>query len=81
MKRETLTPETQKDLSNRKPNRELSNLVEHVFPAEISRRDAVTFFSGFDKNASRKFWGHLYMFLRGKNLRAFFDNSYSKDAF
>ena len=65
MKRETLTPETQKDLPKRKPNRELSNLVEHVFPPEISRRDALTFFSGFDKNASRKVLGALIHVFKG----------------
>ena len=54
-----MTPETQKDSFKRKPNKELSNLVEHVFPPEISRRDALTFFSGFDKNASRKVLGAL----------------------
>ena len=62
-----MTPETQKDLPKRKRNRELSNLVEHVFPPKISRRDALTFFSGFDKNASRKVFGALvHVFKRHK---------------
>ena len=64
---ETLTPETQKDLFKRKPNQELSDLVEDAFPLEISRRDALTFFSGFDRNASRKVFGALvHVFKRHK---------------
>ena len=65
MKRETLTQKSQKDLLKRKPNQELSNLVEHVFPPEISRRDALTFFSGFDKNASRKVLGAIVHVFKG----------------
>ena len=37
--------------------RELSLLAEHMFPPKISRRDALTLFSGFDKNANRKIIG------------------------
>ena len=38
---------------------ELSLLVEHMFPPKITRRDALTLFSGFDKNANRKILGAL----------------------
>ena len=36
---------------------ELSLLMEHIFPPKITRRDALTLFSGFDKNANRKIIG------------------------
>ena len=61
-----MTSEKRKDLFKRKRNQEVSNLVEHVFPAEISRRDALTFFSGFDKNASRKVLGALIHVFKGR---------------
>ena len=62
----TVSQEDQKILIKRKPQQELSLLVEHMFPPKITRRDALTLFSGFDKNANRKvlgalahaFWGH-----------------------
>ena len=38
---------------------ELSLLMEHMFPPKITRRDALTLFSGFDKNANRKIIGAL----------------------
>ena len=38
---------------------DLSVLVEHMFPPKITRRDALTLFSGFDKNANRKILGAL----------------------
>ena len=38
---------------------ELSLLVEQMFPPKITRRDALTLFSGFDKNANRKILGAL----------------------
>ena len=46
---------------------ELSLLVEHMFPPKITRRDALTLFSGFDKNANRKILGaFLHLFKRHK---------------
>ena len=44
---------------------ELSELVEHMFPPKITRRDALTLFSGFDKNANRKILGALIHVFRG----------------
>ena len=43
----------------RKPKQDLSHIVEHMFPPKITRRDALTLFSGFDKNANRKILGAL----------------------
>ena len=54
-----MTQEDQKALIKRKPQQELSHLVEHMFPPKITRREALTLFSGFDKNANRKILGAL----------------------
>ena len=69
------SPNPQKDLFEGEPNQELPYLVEHGFPTEISRRNALNIFPGFDKDASRKFLGTLAHFLRDTKLIAFFDNS------
>ena len=53
----TVSQEDQKILIKRKPQQELSHLVEHMFPPKITRRDALALFSGFDKNANRKILG------------------------
>ena len=37
----------------------MQDLFEHMFPPKITRRDALTLFSGFDKNANRKILGAL----------------------
>ena len=47
---------------------ELSLLVEHMFPPKITRRDALTLFSGFDKNANRKILGALVHAFRGHKI-------------
>ena len=47
---------------------ELSVLVEHIFPPKITRRDALTLFSGFDKNANRKILGALVHVFRGHKI-------------
>ena len=54
-----MTQEDQNALIKRKPKKEISLLVEHMFPPKITRRDALTLFSGFDKNANRKILGAL----------------------
>ena len=35
----------------------MADLFEYMFPPQITRRDALTLFSGFDKNANRKILG------------------------
>ena len=60
--------EQQKSLIKRKPKKELSLLVEHMFPPKITRRDALTLFSGFDKNANRKILGALVHIFRGHKI-------------
>ena len=60
-----MTQEDQKVLIKRKPKKEISLLVEHMFPPKITRRDALTLFSGFDKNANRKILGALVHVFRG----------------
>ena len=47
---------------------DLSLLVEHMFPPKITRRDALTLFSGFDKNANRKILGALVHVFRGHKI-------------
>ena len=47
---------------------ELSLLVQHMFPPKITRRDALTLFSGFDKNANRKILGALVHAFRGHKI-------------
>ena len=47
---------------------ELSLLVEHMFPPKITRRDALTLFSGFDKNANCKILGALVHAFRGHKI-------------
>ena len=47
---------------------ELSLLMEHMFPPKITRRDALTLFSGFDKNANRKILGALVHVFRGRKI-------------
>ena len=63
-----MTQEDQKILIKRKPQQELSHLVEHMFPPKITRRDALTLFSGFDKNANRKILGALVHVFRGHKI-------------
>ena len=63
-----MTQEDQKILIKRKPQQELSHLVEHMFPPKITRRDALTLFSGFDKNANRKILGALVHVFRGYKI-------------
>ena len=60
--------EQQKSLIKRKPKKEISLLVEHMFPPKITRRDALTLFSGFDKNANRKILGALVHAFRGHKI-------------
>ena len=64
----TVSQEDQKILIKRKPQQELSLLVEHMFPPKITRRDALTLFSGFDKNANRKVLGALVHAFRGHKI-------------
>ena len=47
---------------------EFSLFVEHMFPPKITRRDALTLFSGFDKNANRKILGALIHIFRGHKI-------------
>jgi len=63
-----VTQEDQKALIKRKPQQELSHLVEHMFPPKITRRDALTLFSGFDKNANRKIVGALVHVFKGHKI-------------
>ena len=63
-----MTQEKQKILAKREPKKELSLLVEHMFPPQITRRDALTLFSGFDKNANRKILGALVHAFRGHKV-------------
>ena len=60
--------EDKKALVKRKPQQELSYLVEHIFPAKITRRDALTLFSGFDKNANHKILGALIHVFKGHKI-------------
>ena len=60
--------EKHKALIKRKPKKEISLLVEHMFPPKITRRDALTLFSGFDKNANRKILGALVHAFRGHKI-------------
>ena len=64
----TVTQEKQKTLIKRKPKQELSVFVEHMFPPKITRRDALTLFSGFDKNANCKILGALVHAFRGHKI-------------
>ena len=63
-----MTQEDQKALIKRKPKKEISQLVEHMFPPKITRRDALTLFSGFDKNANRKILGVFVHVFRGHKI-------------
>ena len=48
---------------------EMPDLLEHMFPPKITRRDALALFSGFDKNANRKIIGAaIQTFKRNKNV-------------
>ena len=60
--------EQQKSLIKRKTKKEISQLVEHMFPPKITRRDALTLFSGFDKNANRKILGALVHAFTGHKI-------------
>ena len=64
----TVSQEDQKLLIKRKPQQEISLLVEHMFPPKITRRDALALFSGFDKNANRKILGALVHAFRGHKI-------------
>ena len=64
----TVSQEDQKLLIKRKPQQELSHLVEHMFPPKITRRDALTLFSGFDKNANCKILGALVHVFKGHKI-------------
>ncbi len=64
-----LKKRNQKNVFDNDDNKqELSLLVEHMFPPKITRRDALTLFSGFDKNANRKILGALVHVFRGHKI-------------
>ena len=58
----------QRNVVSNDNKQELSLLVEHIFPPKITRRDALTLFSGFDKNANRKILGALVHAFRGHKV-------------
>ena len=58
----------QRNIVSNDGKQELSLLVEHMFPPKITRRDALTLFSGFDKNANRKILGALVHVFRGHKI-------------
>jgi len=59
-----LKKRNQKNVVSNDNKEDLSVLVEHMFPPKITRRDALTLFSGFDKNANRKILGALVHIFR-----------------
>ena len=61
-------PIIRKPRTLKKTRQDLSLLVEHMFPPKITRRDALTLFSGFDKNANRKILGALVHVFRGLKI-------------
>ena len=63
-----LKKRTQRNVVSNDDKQELSLLVEHMFPPKITRRDALTLFSGFDKNANRKILGALVHAFRGHKI-------------
>ena len=58
----------QREVVRKNDKQELSLLVEHMFPPKITRRDALTLFSGFDKNANRKILGTLVHVFKGYKI-------------
>ena len=60
-----LKKRTQRNVVSNDDKQELSLLVEHMFPPKITRRDALTLFSGFDKNANHKILGALIHVFKG----------------
>ena len=63
-----LKKRNQKNVVSNDNKEDLSVLVEHMFPPKITRRDALTLFSGFDKNANRKILGALVHAFRGHKI-------------
>ena len=63
-----LKKRNQKNVVSNDNKEDLSVLVEHMFPPKITRRDALTLFSGFDKNANRKILGALIHIFRGHKI-------------
>ena len=63
-----LKKRNQKNVVSNDNKEDLSVLVEHMFPPKITRRDALTLFSGFDKNANRKILGALVHVFRGHKI-------------
>ena len=55
-----LKKRNQRNVVSNDNKQELSLFVEHIFPPKITRRDALTLFSGFDKNANRKILGAIF---------------------
>ena len=49
----------QRNVFRNNDKQELSLLLEHMFPPNITRRGFLCLFSGFDKNANRKLVGAL----------------------
>ena len=68
MVKEMLTKRKQSKVVRTDNKQELSLLMEHIFPPKITRRDALTLFSGFDKNANRKILGALVHVFRGHKI-------------
>ena len=58
----------QREVVRKDNKQELFLLVEHMFPPKITRRDALTLFSGFDKNANSKILGALVHVFRGHKI-------------
>ena len=42
----------------------LEDLVDEILPTELTRRDTIVMFTGFDKKANRKLLGAVYQLLK-----------------
>ena len=47
--------------------KQLENLIDDLLPTELTRRDTLALFTGFDKKTNQKLLGAAYQILKRKN--------------
>lgn len=47
--------------------KQVEDLIDDLLPTELTRRDTLALFTGFDKKTNQKLLGAAYQILKGKN--------------
>ena len=47
--------------------KQVEDLIDDLLPTELTRRDTLALFTGFDKKTNQKLLGAAYQIIKGKN--------------